>query len=57
MEYIVNDIVINVSTRYVTDMTVIVHMAVLTDLDELIVTQQVYQRTVQLTCSKMYHYK
>ena len=57
MESIVNHIVIRLSTRYVTDLTEIVHMAALTDLEESVVTQQVYQQTVQLTCPKMYHYK
>ena len=34
MESIVNHIVIRVSTRYVTDLTEIVHMAALMDLEE-----------------------
>ena len=53
----VNHIATRVSTRYVTDLTEVVHMAALTDLEESVVTQQVYQHTVQLTCPKMYHYK
>jgi hypothetical protein len=38
MESILNHIVIHVSTRYVTDLTEIVHMAALTDLEKTVVT-------------------
>lgn len=38
MESIVNHIAIHVSTRYVIDLTEIVHMAALTGLEEMVVT-------------------
>jgi hypothetical protein len=38
MESILNHIVIHVSTRYVTNLTEIVHMAALTDLEKAVVT-------------------
>ena len=56
MESIVIHIVIRASTRYVTDLTEIVQMAALTDLEESVVTQQAYHHKVQLTYPKMHHF-
>ena len=54
---IVKTSVIHAVTLHVRELTEIVQMAALTDLEESVVTQQVFHHTVQLAYPKMHHYK